>query len=317
VAQWGPCLTLELLAFRLMPMAPTLFNSRLQLSQGHVFWRETGRGEPLVFLHGSWGDGDQWQSLVPYLCDSHRCVVPDLLGFGNSTLAYSSVTTQVEWLDAYFDKLRLEEVTLVAHSLGAWVAASYALVHSDRVKRLVLIAPEGISVPGFQWTWERRLADKDSLWAKILIWMMPIANLIGKGPRVQQLLAQREVLLQFPATCRLLFSRNPREIAAEMIDELLPEMLPPVMLLQGFGEGDRGRALTARFETLCPTAQVRAVPGVLRDSLENPEAWAAVIREFMAAPVPPRPVPTPQWELEYVEDAGEVAGEVTAIEETD
>ena len=45
-------------------------NLRRQLKHGQLFWREVGRGSTIVFLHGSWSDGDQWHDILSLLGQS-------------------------------------------------------------------------------------------------------------------------------------------------------------------------------------------------------------------------------------------------------
>jgi Predicted hydrolases or acyltransferases (alpha/beta hydrolase superfamily) len=127
-----------------------LRNSRIRLPLGQVFWREVGRGPILVFLHGSWRDGSQWLPLIDHLSQDYHCFALDLLGFGESERPkiHYSIQLQVECLDEYLKALHVPEVYLIGHSLGGWIAASYALNYLDRVRGLVLVSPEGIQADG-------------------------------------------------------------------------------------------------------------------------------------------------------------------------
>jgi len=129
----------------------TLFrNSRRKLSQGLLFWREAGEGTPVVLLHGAWDDSSQWLSVMETLSQSFHCFAPDLLGFGESDRPqiHHSIDLQVECIAEFLQALRLEKVYLVGHSLGGWIAASYALQYAEQVEGLVLLAPEGVEVEG-------------------------------------------------------------------------------------------------------------------------------------------------------------------------
>ena len=129
-------------------MYSQLRNSRVKLSVGQIFWREIGQGPSLVFLHGSWEDGSQWLRTIELLNSHYQCFAPDLLGFGDSERpnVHYSIELEVECLAQYLDTLNLREVYLIAHSVGGWVAASYALKYPDRVQGLVLLAPEGVQI---------------------------------------------------------------------------------------------------------------------------------------------------------------------------
>lgn len=84
----------------------------------------------------------------------------DLLGFGRSSrtkMAASSPAEAeaffVDSLRQLFDKLELERVALVGHSLGGFLSAVFAMQNRARVEKLVLASPVGVPV---------RPADYDS-----------------------------------------------------------------------------------------------------------------------------------------------------------
>ena len=45
---------------------------------------EFGTGDPIVFLHGNPTSSYLWRNIAPELSDLGRCVVPDLIGMGDS-----------------------------------------------------------------------------------------------------------------------------------------------------------------------------------------------------------------------------------------
>lgn len=111
---------------------------------------EAGNADPhaqtVVLVHGlgHWTQA-AWGNLVPLLDPALRIVAFDLPGFGASdrpdvrydSAFFSRVTESV------LDQLVPGAFTLVGHSLGGYIAANYAAAHSERVERLVLIAPAG------------------------------------------------------------------------------------------------------------------------------------------------------------------------------
>jgi pimeloyl-ACP methyl ester carboxylesterase len=105
-----------------------------------------GEGEPLVYLHGA-GTVTGFDALLP-LAERFRLIVPFHPGFGPS--ADDPTIDDVHdyrrhYLDL-FDELGLEELSLIGHSMGGWIAANFAADHPERVRRLVLVAPVGLKV---------------------------------------------------------------------------------------------------------------------------------------------------------------------------
>jgi pimeloyl-ACP methyl ester carboxylesterase len=105
-----------------------------------------GAGEPLVFLHGA-GTAAGFDRLLP-LAERFRLIVPHHPGFGASADDPSVDGIHdyaLHYLDL-FDQLGLEELSLVGHSLGGYLAATLAIEQTRRVRRLVLGAPFGLRV---------------------------------------------------------------------------------------------------------------------------------------------------------------------------
>lgn len=216
---------------------PTIRTGRLQLSQGGLFWHEAGRGgETLVFLHGSWQDGLQWQPLIASLSRDFHCLAPDLLGFGESRSkpgTAHSVALQVEALAQLLQTLRISRCCLVGHSLGAWVAAQFALQYPEQVVGLALIEPEGLepTLERSRWRLERRLAGRFSFFAAFLRAASPVIRLLGGEAWLRRTWALRQQLRQYPAACRILFQRRLTEIKGELVHYQLARLPMPVTLL--------------------------------------------------------------------------------------
>nr|WP_290228392.1 alpha/beta hydrolase [Trichocoleus desertorum] len=268
-------------------MSLPLRNSRLKLSQGQIFWREIGQGDALVFLHGSWSDSSQWVPVLEQLGTEYHCFAPDLLGVGESERpnVHYSIELQVETLAEYLESLRLRQVYLIGHSLGAWVAASYALKYLDQVRGLVLLAPEGIQVQkvGRRWWWAKLLIARPPLLFWLLRSLQPFAPLLGLQKRVGRTLQWRKQLLQSPVACRLLFQRRRAEIQAEQLQGRLDWLKVPVTVLQSEQDAFAAKLLSQTYAELTPTANWRIVPqGGEELPLTAPAAVAQEIREFVS-----------------------------------
>jgi pimeloyl-ACP methyl ester carboxylesterase len=125
-----------------------------------------GSGRPLLILHGASGAGT-WLPYMTDLAARHDVIVPEHPGFGSSDTP--------DWLDTipdlasfyldFLDQLDLENVDLVGHSIGGWIAAELAVRNTRRLASLTLIAAAGIHVKGvaqidpFLRTDEQRIRD--------------------------------------------------------------------------------------------------------------------------------------------------------------
>ena len=101
---------------------------------------DEGTGHPVVFLHGNPTSSYLWRNIVPPVAGQARCVVPDLIGQGDSDKlddpgpdSYTFAEHR-RYLDGLLDQLDLgDRVTLVVHDWGSALGFDWANRHRDRV----------------------------------------------------------------------------------------------------------------------------------------------------------------------------------------
>ena len=137
------------------PLSTQAHAQRLKAREGFVitpdsarlFFRAVGTAsDTIIAIHG--GPGVDLESIygdfLP-LARSHTVIFYDQRGAGKSTLPRDSSTLnaaqQVRDLDAVRSHFGLARVTLVAHSYGPLLAATYAIAHPDLVSRMVFFGP--------------------------------------------------------------------------------------------------------------------------------------------------------------------------------
>jgi len=99
-------------------------------------------GDPIVFLHGY---ADSWRSFEPVLAalpPERRAFALDQRGHGDSDKPEGryAVDDFAEDLLAFMDVTGLTEAHVVGHSMGSIVAQLFAVLHPDRVRKLILIS---------------------------------------------------------------------------------------------------------------------------------------------------------------------------------
>jgi len=108
---------------------------------------DMGSGDPVLFIHGLGGSWPNWLEQLPVLCSDWRAIALDLPGFGHSPMPRDGVS-----IDGYartviglLDALGIAKAVLVGNSMGGEISAELAISHPNRVSKVVLVSPAGIS----------------------------------------------------------------------------------------------------------------------------------------------------------------------------
>ncbi len=146
----------------LEPVSHFFYSHRLKLQ----FWDWGTDSKPvLILVHGGLDHARNWDWVARALNQDFHVYALDLRGHGNSAWAPGalySVAEHVLDLSALADIVRGFPVTIVGHSLGAFVALVYAGVFPDRVKKVIAI--EGVGLPPARKLEERPAADRLRDW---------------------------------------------------------------------------------------------------------------------------------------------------------
>jgi sigma-B regulation protein RsbQ len=110
--------------------------------------RESGHGQPpMMFAHGFGCDQNMWRLVVPAFDGSHRVVLFDHVGAGQSDLGaydrkkYSTLDGYATDVLQICGELGLADVIFVGHSVSAMIGVLAARREPDRFKALVLVGP--------------------------------------------------------------------------------------------------------------------------------------------------------------------------------
>ena len=156
--------------------------------RNNVTERGVPGGQPMLFAHGFGCDQSMWRFIWPAFEDTHRIVLFDHVGAGNSDWAafdpdrYASLDGYARDVVAICDELDLEDVVFVGHSVSAMIGVLAAAERPDRFARLVLVGPspryidDGDYVGGF--TREDIEGLLESLESNYLGWSSAMAPVI-------------------------------------------------------------------------------------------------------------------------------------------
>ena len=106
-----------------------------------IHYLVSGKGPPIILLHGYAQTSHMWRPLIPELAKTHTVIAPDLRGFGQSTKApqgYDKVTMAKD-IHALAGSLGYGKVKIAGHDIGLMVAYAYAAQYPSEVERIALM----------------------------------------------------------------------------------------------------------------------------------------------------------------------------------
>ena len=267
--------------------------ARAEVNGTHLFYVEAGEGEPLVVLHGSWLDHEEWLPVVRQLAPSFRVVAYDRRGHGRSETSGSegSFTEDAADLEELLEQLGMAPAHVVAHSTGGAIALRLAVRRPELFRSLASHEPPLFAT----------LAG-DPRAAPLL------ERLEGTLEAVEELLARGEheaAARRFSAAAlgpdawehELSDADRERMIrnAPTFLEEVRqPERLDldltglgalpfPVLLTEGAKSSPLRGMVATRLTEVLPHVERRVLDGVAHmPQLTDPEGYANVVRDFVS-----------------------------------
>lgn len=257
-------------SFTLPPLPPLLTTTVFGLT---IRYYDVGSGPTLVLIHGIGGDADDWSFCLDALAASHRVIALDLPGFGRSDkpLIDYTIAGFVEVLDRFL---------LVGHSLGGWIAATFALQAPQKLHKLVLVDAAGV--------WGETTKLPVDLHVSTLAHMRDIFRHLFYDQRFATdaliEMAYRQHLQRndgYTIHSVLEHLRGGRERLDE--DERIGQLRVPTLIVWGEEDEMIPLAIGRRIHQLVPASQLEVLPrcGHL-PNLEKPSELVRCLLEFAA-----------------------------------
>jgi pimeloyl-ACP methyl ester carboxylesterase len=258
---------------------------------------DLGEGPPVVFVHGLGGSWQNWLEQLPVFAHSNRVVAMDLPGFGGSPMPREQITISLyaRVLEQMMQVLGIDAAAVVGNSMGGFTAAELAIAFPQRVERLVLAAPAGVSSFG----------NPDAM--RVLSWLGRTRRLVDLGGG--WLAAHADTVARRPwlrAQVMRDVARDPARLPARLVAEQLrgtgkpgfvdalaanlnydfrdrlPEIVCPTLVVWG----DRDRVIPVRdaavYTELIPNARKVILPETGHiPMLERPVRFNALLEQFL------------------------------------
>jgi pimeloyl-ACP methyl ester carboxylesterase len=129
-----------------------------------LYYEIAGSGEPLMMVHGSWGDHHNWAPVVPLLSHAFRVVTFDRRGHSQSatTPGQGSFAEDADDLGALIEQLDLGPAHVVGNSGGAAIALRLAAKRPHLLRSLVVHEPPLLDLLKGRSEFERMLLAFDA-----------------------------------------------------------------------------------------------------------------------------------------------------------
>ena len=273
---------------------------KVVLHSHELSYLDSGSGPVVLFIHGILGSQRQWSHLVDKMDDDHRVIVPDLFGHGESAkpLGDYSLSSHAATMRDLLDHLGIERVTLVGHSLGGGIAMQFYYLFPERVHRLVLVASGGLGREVNLILRSATLPGADQVLSVLA--SAPILSRVealGRGVskvgwrpgadfgaiwRGFSSLGDRESRRAFLATTRAVIDIGGQSISAH--DHLEGSLPVPTLIVWGSKDRMIPASHALSVERALPDCRVEVFKGAGHfPHLQDPDRFARLLREFIAA----------------------------------
>jgi len=107
-----------------------------------LHWETTGDGEPLLWLHGAMGCGEDWRYIFGTTPEGFRVIAPDQRGHGSSTHSAEGFTFRQSALDiiALLRYLNIPRTKAIGLSGGGITLLHMATIAPDLIESMVLVS---------------------------------------------------------------------------------------------------------------------------------------------------------------------------------
>jgi pimeloyl-ACP methyl ester carboxylesterase len=122
-------------------------NQDLRMAFRDVEPTGASNGKAVLLLHGKNFSGFYWESTIEFLAQQgYRVIAPDQLGFGASSRPdiHYSFHQMAQNTKALLDHLGIQQIDVIAHSMGGMLGVRFTLLFPETVEKLVLENPLGL-----------------------------------------------------------------------------------------------------------------------------------------------------------------------------
>ena len=121
---------------------PEIETGFAEVNGTRLYYEVAGTGDPIVLIHGGFGDRRYFDGQFEALARLHRVLRYDIRGFGKSMMPEEGVPySDFEDLEALMAHLDIDRAHLAGFSLGSTIAVDFCLAFPDRCSSVIAIGP--------------------------------------------------------------------------------------------------------------------------------------------------------------------------------
>jgi pimeloyl-ACP methyl ester carboxylesterase len=259
-----------------------------------LYFDETGRGTPVVFVHEFSGDHRSWESQMRYFARRYRCIAFNARGYPPSdvpkAVAKYSQAIVINDIAAVMRHLKLRKAHIVGCSMGARTSLGFGITHPARALSVTTVGAGAGSNPA---TRAAFLRNTEANARRFLADGVP-ATLRAAGPaagRIPQLNKDPRGFAEFRrwqmehSARGLANTQRGVQLKRKTIFELgaaLRRLKVPLFVVSG-DEDDNCVAPAVFMKQMCPAAQLWICPATGHTvNTEEPALFNRMLGDFLA-----------------------------------
>jgi pimeloyl-ACP methyl ester carboxylesterase len=235
---------------------------------------EEGEGEPIVLLHGLFGALSNFNLLIQHFAANNYKVLIPLLPLFDLELDQTTVTGMVEYIDAFIEYKKLNNVHLVGNSLGGHIAQIYILAKPGKVKTMTLTGSSGLFENSLGDTYPRK-SDYEYVKKKTQeTFYDPAMATKELVDEVYEIVNNRNTAIRMVVMAKSALRHNLR-------DEV-PNIKQPVCLIWGKNDRITPAFVGEEFKKLLPDSELHIIDNCGHAAMmEQPEQFNGILERFL------------------------------------
>lgn len=238
--------------------------AKVKVNGIEMYYELHGSGDPVVLIQGLGGNHTFWSPNLPELSRSHRVLLLDYRGAGETDKPDMPYSTRMfaDDIAALMAELSLPRAHVVGRSMGGCIAQWLGVEHADRVRSLILAATwaraDGcLKLLLANWANIVDMAGLPGLLEQILPWCWTRG--FFEPERAQELAALRDLVL---ANRQPAYAFRRQSAAGQEHDALdeLSRITAPTLVMVGEQDILTPRELSDDIVARVPNAELRLIP---------------------------------------------------------